>query len=288
MKKFSAAVLAVLVLALLMTSCAGMEFVPDRDITVICRESGSGTRTAFSELFGIIERQSDGTRKDITVKTAEQTHSTGVMLTNISQNPQAIGYMSLGSFKDTVKAVSIDGVKPTAENVKSGEYKVTRPFNIVTKGNLSDSARDLINFVLSQDGQKIVADSGYISIDTETRYTASNVSGTVRVSGSSSVTPVMEKIIEEYRKINKNVTVELQESDSTTGINDTANGKCDIGMASRDIKDSELEKGVTSICIATDGIAVIVSHGNPTENLTSEQVKKIYTGIFTKWSDISS
>ena len=287
MKKFLL-VVALLTLALLMTSCGGGEFVSDRSITVISRESGSGTRSAFSELFGIIEKQSDGTKKDLTVRTAEQTHSTGAMLTNISQNPYAIGYVSVGSLKDTVKAVSIDGVEPTAENVKNGTYKVTRPFNIVTKEELSDVAKDFIKFVLSEDGQKIVEDSGYISIDTDTEYTASNMSGTVRISGSSSVTPVMEKIIEAYRKINKNVTVELQESDSTTGVNDTVNGKCDIGMASREIKDSELEKGAVPTCIATDGIAVIVSHDNPTENLTTEQVKKIYTGSFTKWSDIAS
>lgn len=287
MKKFLL-VVALLTLALLMTSCGGGEFVSDRSITVISRESGSGTRSAFSELFGIIEKQSDGTKKDLTVRTAEQTHSTGAMLTNISQNPYAIGYVSIGSLKDTVKAVSIDGVEPTAENVKNGTYKVTRPFNIVTKEELSDVAKDFIKFVLSEDGQKIVEDSGYISIDTDTKYTASNMSGTVRISGSSSVTPVMEKIIEAYRKINKNVTVELQEFDSTTGVNDTVNGKCDIGMASREIKDSELEKGVAPTCIATDGIAVIVSHDNPTENLTTEQVKKIYTGSFTKWSDIAA
>lgn len=287
MKKFLL-VVALLTLALLMTSCGGGEFVSDRSITVISRESGSGTRSAFSELFGVIEKQSDGTKKDLTVRTAEQTHSTGAMLTNISQNPYAIGYVSIGSLKDTVKAVSIDGVEPTAENVKNGTYKVTRPFNIVTKEELSDVAKDFIKFVLSEDGQKIVEDSGYISIDTDTKYTASNMSGTVRISGSSSVTPVMEKIIEAYRKINKNVTVELQEFDSTTGVNDTVNGKCDIGMASREIKDSELEKGVAPTCIATDGIAVIVSHDNPTENLTTEQVKKIYTGSFTKWSDIAA
>ena len=287
MKKFLS-VVVLLTLALLMASCAGGEFVSDKSITVISRESGSGTRSAFSELFGIIEKQSDGTKKDLTVRTAEQTHSTGAMLTNISQNPYAIGYVSVGSLKDTVKAVSIDGVEPTAENVKNGTYKVTRPFNIVTKEELSDVAKDFIKFVLSEDGQKIVEDSGYISIDTDTKYTASNMSGTVRISGSSSVTPVMEKIIEAYRKINKNVTVELQEFDSTTGVNDTVNGKCDIGMASREIKDSELEKGVAPTCIATDGIAVIVSHDNPTENLTTEQVKKIYTGSFTKWSDIAA
>ena len=209
------------------------------------------------------------------------------MLSTVAQDPNAIGYVSLGSLSDDVKAVKIDGAEATAENIESGTYKVSRPFNIVTKDGLSDVAQDFINFIMSTQGQEVVADEGYIPVDTTTEYAASGLSGTVTVSGSSSVSPVMEKLSEAYQKLNADVKVELQTSDSTTGVSNAVEGISDIGMASRELKDSETSQGVTATVIATDGIAVIVSNDNSVDELTTDQVKQIFTGEITSWDEVT-
>ncbi len=249
-------------------------------ITVITREEGSGTRDAFVSLLNI----------DEITTAAEVTQSTGVVLTSVAQNDKAIGYISLGSLGDTVKALKIDGVAATAANVKNGTYKISRPFNIATKKDVSDIAKDFIKFILSTDGQKIVTDNGYVGIvdSNAVAFSGKKPSGTVKIAGSSSVTPIMEKLKEAYLKVNPNAVVEINESDSTTGINSVAEGVCDIGMASRDLKDSEAAKGLTATVIAKDGIAIIVSKDNTLNELTSEQVTKIYEGTVTDWSDIVS
>ena len=250
-------------------------------ITVVSREDGSGTRGAFVELFGI-----EGDNGDMTVDTAEITNSTAVMMTTIAGNTAAIGYISLGSLDDSVKAVTIDGVEATTDNVKSGDYKVARPFNIVTNGELSEAAQDFVNFIMSDEGQAVVEENGYISQGSNGAYTASGISGEISVAGSSSVTPVMEKLSEAYRALNPDVTIEVQMNDSTTGVTSAIDGICDIGMASRELKDSELEAGVTPTVIAMDGIAVIVNNENPVANLTTEQVGGIFTGEITDWADV--
>ncbi len=255
-------------------------------ITVLSREDGSGTRGAFIELFGIEEEDDTGSKVDKTVATAEITNSTAVMMTSVAGNVNAIGYISLGSLSDTVKAVKIDGAEATVDNIKDGTYAVSRPFNIVTGDDLSDAAADFIAYILSDEGQTVVEGEGYVSNGGSCAYTSTNPSGTVTVGGSSSVTPVMEKLAEEYQAINSNVTVEVQQTDSTTGISSVSEGVCDIGMASRELKDNELELGLTSQVIALDGIAVIVNNDNPIEELTSEQVKSIFTGETTEWSDV--
>ena len=257
------------------------------DITVISRESGSGTRGAFIELFGIEQKDADGNKVDYTVETADITQSTGVMLTSVAQDKNAIGYISLGSLDDTVKALQIDGAEATVENIKSGTYKISRPFNIVTKGTASEVAQDFINFILSADGQAVIEEKGYISASDAAAYSGTKPSGTVKVAGSSSVSPVMEKLIEAYKTANPNATVEINTSDSTTGVQSAVEGVCDIGMASRELKDSETESGAVSTVIAIDGIAVIVNKENATDNLTAEQVKAIYTGEKTAWSDLA-
>lgn len=263
------------------------------EITVLSREDGSGTRGAFIELFGIelfgIEQKNDaGEKEDMTTDDAQITNSTSVMMTTVQGNPKAIGYISLGSLDESVvKAVEIDGAAPTVENVKAGTYKVVRPFNIATKGEASEAAQDFINFIMSADGQKVVSENGYITVDDAAPvYTASGVSGKVVVGGSSSVTPVMEKLKEAYMALNPDVTVEVQQSDSTTGMTSTIDGAYDIGMASRELKDSELEAGLTPTVIAQDGIAVIVNKENTLTGLTSEQVLSIYTGETTDWSEL--
>ena len=255
------------------------------NIKVVSREDGSGTRGAFIELFGVEQKNEAGEKVDMTTLDAEITNSTSVMMTTVSGNPKAIGYISLGSMDDSVvKALKIDGVEATVENVKSGDYKVSRPFNIVTKDELSEVAQDFVNFILSEEGQAVVEDNGYISLENTGAYEGTAPEGKVTVAGSSSVTPVMEKLVEAYAEYNPNATIEVQQSDSTTGVNSAIEGICDIGMASRELK--EEETGVTATVIAQDGIAVIVNLENVIDDLTSEQVMKIYTGEITTWDEI--
>lgn len=260
----------------------------DSSISVTSREDGSGTRGAFIELFGIEEKDDSGKKVDKTTSSAAITNSTAVMKTTVANDADAIGYISLGSLDDTVKAVKIDGAEAAVENVKSGSYKVSRPFNVVTNSGkeLSPVAQDFMKFVLSSDGQKVVEEQGYIPMDASGSYAASGLSGKVTIAGSSSVTPVMEKLAEAYKALNQNVTVEVNQSDSTTGITSAIEGACDLGMASRDLKDSEKDQGATATVIATDGIAVIVNNGNKVDGLTADQVKRIFTGEVSKWSEI--
>ena len=249
-------------------------------ITVVSREDGSGTRGAFIELFGIESKNDAG-------EDAEITNSTSVMMTTIAGNKGAIGYVSLGSLNDTVKAVDIDSAEASVDAIKAGEYKVARPFNIAVKDDLSDVASDFITFIMSEDGQKVVEDNGYISQGNEGAYTASGLKGKVVVAGSSSVTPVMEKLKEAYAAVNPDVEIEVQQSDSTTGVTSAVEGICDIGMASRELKNDEISKGVEATVIAMDGIAVIVNNENPVSALASEQVKEIFTGNTNDWSGLN-
>ncbi len=265
-------------------AAAADDVSPSGEVSVYSREDGSGTRSAFIELMGVEEKDASGEKVDMTTPAAAITNSTSVMMTSVAGDPNGIGYISLGSLNDTVKAVEVDGVEATAENVKSGTYKVARPFNIVTKDGLSDVAQDFIDFILSADGQAIVEEEGYIAVeDGAAAYVGSGVSGKIVVAGSSSVTPVMEKLAEAYQAINSGVTIEVQQSDSTTGVNMAAEGTCDIGMASRELKDSE--SAVTGTVIAQDGIAVIVNKDSSVEGLTSDQIKSIYTGEITTWEE---
>ncbi|MGN0658878.1 MAG: substrate-binding domain-containing protein [Emergencia sp.] len=255
-------------------------------IHVVSREEGSGTRGAFIELFGIEQKDENGEKVDYTIDTAEITNSTSVMIQTIAGNEAAIGYISLGSLDDSVKALKVDGVEATVDNVKSGDYKVSRPFNIVTKADLSDAAKDFISYIMSDEGQAVVEEEGYVSQGSEGAFAGGKVKGEVTVSGSSSVTPVMEKLAESYMALNPDVTVTVQQSDSTTGITDAQNGISDIGMASRELTDEELAGGVSSQAIALDGIAVIVNLNNALDEITSDAVLKIYTGEITDWSEV--
>lgn len=272
-----------------LTACGGSSDSSSQGstINVVSREEGSGTRGAFIELFGVQEKNADGEKVDLTTNTAIVTNSTAVMLTTVAGDANAIGYASLGSLDDTNKILQIDGVDATVENIKDGSYKISRPFNIVTQDGLSDAAQDFVNFILSSDGQAVVENSGYIPLDDAPAYTAQADKGKIVVSGSSSVTPVMEKLKEAYNKVNANVEVEIQQSDSTTGILNAIEGTADIGMASRALEDAELSQGVTETVIALDGIGVIVNKENALTGLTSEQVKAIYTGEITSWDDLS-
>ena len=262
---------------------ATTDFDASEYVNVLSREDGSGTRGAFIELFGIEEKDADGNKVDNTTEEAIITNSTSVMLTSVASDEYAIGYVSLGSLDDTVKAVSIDGAEATVENIKNGTYTIARPFNIATKGEVSDIAQDFINYIMSGDGQKVISDNGYIGDDSAAAFESNGAEGKVVVGGSSSVSPVMEKLIEAYKAVNANVEIELQTSDSTTGMTGAADGTLDIGMASRELKDSETEEGLTATKIAMDGIAVIVNQENPVEDLSSDTVKGIFTGGTTTW-----
>ena len=255
------------------------------DITILSREDGSGTRGAFIELFGI-EEEKNGEKVDMTTDEAQITNSTSVMMTTVAGDDYSIGYVSLGSLDDSVKALKIDGAEATAENIKAGKYKVSRPFNIAVKKDMKNEvAKDFINYVMSEEGQKIVSDNGYIPVDGAKPYSGKEVSGKVVVGGSSSVSPVMEKLIEGYKAVNSKANVDLQTTDSTTGMTSTIDGNYDIGMASRDLKDDEAAK-LQNTVIATDGIAVIVNKNNTTDELSADQVKSIYTGDATTWDEV--
>lgn len=258
-----------------------------KSVVLISREEGSGTRGAFVELFGIEMKNAEGKKVDFTSEEADITNSTEVMLTSIAGNKYAIGYVSLGSLNKTVKALKIEGVSPSVSSIKNGTYKISRPFNIVTKQTgLSENASDFIRFILSSDGQAIVEANGYISATQNPAYISTGKKGKITVAGSSSVTPVMEKLAEAYEKLNPEIKIEVQMSDSTTGVNSALNGVCEIGMASRELKDSEKAKGALQTKIAIDGIAVIINKENPTESASIQSVKDLYIGTISKWGDV--
>ena len=292
-KKLLTLAVATVVASSILTGCGGSsssdkKASADENITAVSREDGSGTRGAFIELFGIEEKDKDGNKVDKTTSSVQITNSTSVMMTTVAENKAAIGYISLGSLNDTVKAVKIDGAEASVDNVKNGSYKIVRPFNIVTKDKLNKQAQDFENYIMSADGQKIIQDNGYIKADEKApAYKSNGAKGKVVVGGSSSVTPVMEKLKEAYTAVNSGAEIEIQESDSTTGMTDAAAGTSDIGMASRELKDSETEQGLTATTIAMDGIAVVVNLDNPTANLTSDQVKGVYVGDVTSWDELA-
>ena len=279
LKKILTLALAAVLAGTALASCAAKGFDKDGAITVISREKGSGTRSAFIELFGV-----EVDKEDKTVETADITDKTNVMMTSVSQNANAIGYISLGSLNDSVKALKIDGAAATVENIENGSYKISRPFNIATKSEPSEAAADFIAFILSDEGQKVVKDNGYIPVKTNGAYNGSKPSGKISIGGSSSVTPVMEKLKEAYNAVNPNVTIEINMTDSSSGMTSVAEGVCDIGMASRAVKQSELDKGLVPTTIAMDGIAVIVNLENTFDALTADQVRRIYIGELTTWS----
>ena len=297
--KLLAVAMSVMCAAALMTGCgsngdAGSDAgsssggSASQPISVVSREDGSGTRGAFVELTGVEEKDADGNKVDNTTSNAIISNSTEIMMTTVSGDEYAIGYSSTGSLNDTVKALNVDGVEPTAANIKDGKYSLSRPFNIATKGKPGKLAQDFIDYIMSEDGQKVVEDNGYItSVDNAKAFKTSGESGKLVVAGSSSVTPVMEKLAEAYKKVNTKAEIEIQESDSTTGMTAAADGTCDIGMASRELEDSEKDKGLESQAIALDGIAVIVNTQNERTDISTDMVKKIFTGEVTDWNDVT-
>ena len=304
MKKIAAAVMMVSMVAVTAVGCgssngtdtkgadanqsdATSDWDETSDVTIVSREDGSGTRGAFIELFGIEEKQDDGTKVDMTTTDAQITNNTSVMLTTVADNEYAIGYVSLGSLNDSVKALKIDGAEATAENIENGSYKVSRPFNIAVKKDLNNKvAKDFMSFIMSTEGQKVVADEKYIAVADVKDYAGTKPSGSCVVGGSSSVSPLMEKLIEAYKAVNPNASIELQTSDSTTGMTSTIEGSYNNGMASRELKEEEAAELEPTV-IATDGIAVVVNNANPLDELSADQVKDIYVGNVSTWDEIA-
>ncbi|MEE0265630.1 MAG: substrate-binding domain-containing protein [Acutalibacteraceae bacterium] len=285
LKRLLFAALAMITATALLTGCTKVnrEFTTESAITVISREDGSGTRSAFTQLTGVYEETAT-TKTDNTVAAAIIQSNTQAVITGVAGDLSAIGYISLGSLNDSVTAVKINGVAPTADTIRDGTYKIARPFNIAVKSDLSTEAKNFVDFILSTEGQRIVADAGYVeAVDNPKEFAGVKGEGTVKVGGSSSVSPVMEKLAEEYEKLNQNVNVEVSASDSSTGMSAAAEGTLDIGLASRAIKPSETEKGLTATAIAKDGIAVIINHKNTVNDITLEQLKNIYTGEYITW-----
>ncbi|MDR1510016.1 MAG: substrate-binding domain-containing protein [Synergistaceae bacterium] len=283
MRKTAIFTLVTAVLSFALTGCIFAKDAEASPITVVSREDGSGTRGAFIELFGV----QDEKKVDNTTDNAEITNNTAVMMTSIAGSESSIGYISLGSLNNTVKAVKIDGAAATVDNINSGKYTVSRPFIIAVKSDLSRDAANFMSFLMSADGQNVIEKNGYIRVKDNGPFNGPKNSGKVVVAGSSSVTPVMEKLKEAYVKINPGANVEIQQSDSSTGINAAISGICDIGMSSRELKESETAKGITGTVIAMDGIAVIVNNKNPIDNLTKAQVKGIFTGSVTDWAELN-
>lgn len=262
------------------------DFDNTQAITVITREEGSGTRGAFIELTGVEEKNDAGEKVDNTSAGAATQNSTNGVMTTVANDETAIGYISLGSLNDTVKAVTVGGVAASAETVKDGTYTLARPFNIVTNGDATDPlAVDFLNFCMSTEGQAIATEEGFIGGEGEA-FESTMPSGSITVGGSSSVSPLMEKLIEAYKAVNANASIEMLTTDSTIGVSGALDGTYTIGMASRELKDSEVEAGAKATVLAMDGIAVIVNPANPIEDLTTEQIKSIYTGETTTWDAI--
>jgi len=265
-------------------------FDPAGEIGLVSREDGSGTRSAFVELTGVQVKQANGKKVDRTSPSTMVASSTAVALTTVAGDPAALGYLSLGSINDSVKVLCVDGVAPTKEEIAAGRYPLVHPFNVVTRGpveNLSPVAKDFLGWVLSPEGQRIVETAGYLRVPNVTPYTGStSVSGKVVCSGSSSVTPCMEKLKEAYVKSHPHVSIEVQQSDSSTGVSDAKDGVCDLGMASRALKTSETEAGLVATAIALDGLAVVVNPLNPLVNITKEDLRKAFTGEITTWNKV--
>lgn len=267
----------------ILVSCALSGVLMAQNIFPISREMGSGTRGAFVEIFEI-HKEVRNKKIDATTKKAEITNSTGVMITTIANSKNSIGYISLGSLNNTIKAVKINGVSPSVQNINNKTYGISRPFNVVTKA-MNPVIEDFLKYALSKEAKGIVEKAGYISIAKDS-YTSIKPSGKIIIAGSSSVTPLMEKLKESYEKINPNAEIEIQQSDSTTGVNSVVEGIADIGMASREIKKSEFKKGIDAQVLAIDGLAVIVNKENPIDNLKKEEVQKIFLGEITSWGQI--
>ena len=254
------------------------EFDADRVIAVFTREDGSGTRSAFIEITGVGD--------DMYVEAVVQ-NETAQILTSVETNEAGIGYVSVGSLSDSVKALEIDGVLPSNDTIMDGTYTLQRPFLVVVTDEKKDDplVQDFIDFMLSAQGQEISASRWTMVLSNAHTYESSGLTGLLTVGGSTSVEPLMQRLREAYIALNPGVEIEVSGGGSGTGINQATEGILDIGMSSRELRDAEKEE-LTDIAIALDGVAVIVNKANPINELSIEQVKEIFTGEKTRWNQI--
>ena len=291
MKKILLAILSIAMVGVLGVAAVGCgEDKMTDTITVITRESGSGTRGAFIELTGVQQKDKDGNKVDRTVKTAQVANSTAVALQNVQKNPSAIAYISLGSLTDSVKAVPFEGTAATVDNIKNGSYTLSRPFNLAYKeDNDNPTLADFMKYIASTEAAEVINGEDFIAPENTASYTKPATAPTEKlvVNGSSSVYPLMQALVESYCKASgvSKSTIDLQFNDSTAGMTGAMNGTYDLGMASRELEESEAA-ALQSVVLATDGIAVIVNNMNPITNITKEQLCNIYIGVATKWSDV--
>lgn len=262
------------------------EFDLKSTINVVSREDGSGTRGAFIEIVGVLEKDAEGNKVDRTYEEAIIQNATDAVITTVAGDESSIGYISLGSFNDTVKALKVEGVEATTENIQNNSYKIARSFNIAYKRDLNPLSKDFLSFILSSEGQDIVLNEGYVQVSTSlSKYNKTEQKGKLVVAGSTSVTPVMEKLAEAYENLHPDVSIEIQSTGSSAGIQSAIEETADLAMASRDLKDSELEE-LTAELIAIDGIAIIVNKENPLDNISLDQIKSVYIGEITTWEKL--
>lgn len=259
------------------------DFDASSDIHVITREDGSGTRTAFTEIAGVVDENDD----DIITPTATVQNGTNAVMQGVAGDVYSIGYISLGSLNDSVKAVSVNGVAAEADLVASGEYEVARNFNVTYGGELSEVAQDFWDFMFSAQGQELAVDEGYVAADASApEYEAKGLSGDITIVGSTSVEPVIEAMSEAYRELNPDVSIDITAPGSGAGVTAAIDGTADIGMASRELSDEEQDQVTETAAIAVDGIAVIVHNDNPLEDLSLEDIAGIYLGDLTSWNGV--
>ena len=263
-------------------SAAG-DFDVATDIHVITREDGSGTRGAFSEIANIVDENGD----DAITQSATVQNGTSAVMQGVAGDVYAIGYISLGSLDNSVKAVNVNGIEATPENIMSGDYEVARNFNVAYGGELSEVAQDFWDFMFSAQAQELVAEEGYVSVDTEaTEYEAKALAGDITIVGSTSVQPIMERMAQAYREYNPDVVIDITAPGSGAGVTAAIDGTADIGMASRELSDEEQAQLSETAAIAVDGIAVILHLDNITEDLSLEDISGIYSGDITTWDAV--
>lgn len=276
-----------------------MSAIYAEQIRPITREMGSGTRSAFVDIFDI-KAHRGGKKIDAISQKAEVTNSTGVMILSVSNAKNAIGYISLGSLNERVKALKIDGVAPSVANVGNKSYKIVRPFNVAFKRDSKNALiADFLRFTQSKNAVQIIQKAGYIALPSDNQntlkgtktspqsdYKSQDLQGKLVIAGSSSITPLMEKLQEAYIALNPRAEVEILQSDSTMGINATSENIADIAMVSRELTKGEIARGLVVQVLAMDALVVIVNKNNALENLGADAIRQIFLGQITKWSEL--
>lgn len=259
------------------------KFESDREIHLYTRELGSGTRSAFTSVTHLTDENGD----DILSPKATVQNSTSATMQAVESDSHGISYISLGSLNSSVKAVSIDGIEPTSENIQNGDYQLIRNFNVTYGQELSEVAQDFWNFMFSAQAQELVAEDGYVPVNSNApEYKPAGLSGKISIVGSTSVEPTIQRFSEVYKKLNPNVTIDITAPGSGAGITSAIDGSADIGMSSREPDEDEAAQLMETSPIAIDGIVVIVNNNNPLENLEIQEIQGIYLEYLKTWNEV--